>query len=647
MDDDSKERVREAVDIVDLVGQYVSLRRAGRNMVGRCPWHDDQKPSLTVDPVRQTFKCWVCDIGGDVFAFLMRMENMTFPEALETLAGKVGVTIPKRKERKVYTAPVAGEAEKAEVEKTTLYSALGWIRDQYHNELLTSKEAANARIYLKDRGIGKAEVERFKIGYAPLSPEWIKTKLKGSVERMQVLELAGNLARGEQKGDRKPQELFYDRFRGRLLFPIIDAQDRVVAFGGRLLPHTMLKSTSKYVNSPETPIFSKQRMLYGLDLARHSMRDSKRALIMEGYTDVIVAHKHGFTDAVACLGTALGEEHIKVLKRYVDKMILVLDGDAAGQKRSREILELFVAQGADVEILTLPEGADPAEFLEREGSAAFQAMIESKSVNALEFAVRTAKRDVKDANDIIGMTRAMDSVLEVLAVAPVSKIGGDPVGLRVDQTTQQISAWFGSSKEAVDRRLSEIRESRKAGRRAAPVAEEEKDEIWTDPKLFPDILERRLLGLWIVDPTTGPIMFEYVTPEQCKSPITRRVYAVVRAFVDAGQVPNFDRLMLAFDDPQMKNFLIDLDDEAKKMLKMEPAYENDEPYLDRKRRDAEVDELIKGFDIRDKKRNLISSVHQFKSDELTMDEKTELLLRLQDSIKQRCGISLREPGQEG
>ncbi len=361
-DDSVKERIREATDIVELVSQYVPLRRSGRNYVGRCPWHDDSKPSLQVNPQRQSFKCWVCDIGGDVFSFVMKVENVEFREALEILADKAGITLPKKQQRILLPQTVTPQTEitgddadlpQQEISRQSLFKATEWLANQYHQALLHSAEAEGARTYLADRNIEAKDIEKFQLGYAPMEFDWLAEKVKRHPQRLQILALVGNLVQKNLEDDRLDSRVScYDRFRGRVLFPIRDTQNRVVAFGGRVIPNSALTSPAKYVNSPETPLFSKHRMLYGLDIARHKMSETRRALIMEGYTDTIIAHKFGFGDAVAVLGTALGAEHIRILKRYVDKMILVLDGDEAGRKRADQVLELFVAQGVDMSVLT-------------------------------------------------------------------------------------------------------------------------------------------------------------------------------------------------------------------------------------------------------------------------------------------------------
>ena len=368
---DAKEQVRQAIDIVDLLGKYnLQLRRQGRGYVTHCPWHDDTRPSLQVNPERQSWKCWPCDIGGDIFSFVMKMEGVDFPEALAMLADRAGIKLQKPSRgdgpsasgaRRRVPAPRAGG-----IDKRTLYKAAAWVERQYHECLLHSPEAEPARKYFQDRGITAESIERFQLGFAPLDRDWILKQAggrTGTPSRAKVLETIGVLRRSSAGGS------LYDLFRGRGLFAIRDAQGRPVGMGGRLLPGVETFLPGKYVNSPETPLFRKSHLLYGLDLAKEAIHKSKSktALVMEGYTDVIIAHQFGFNNAVAVLGVALGETHIKILKRFVDRIILVLDGDEAGQKRANEVLELFVAQQVDLRILTLPDDLDPCDFLQQRG----------------------------------------------------------------------------------------------------------------------------------------------------------------------------------------------------------------------------------------------------------------------------------------
>lgn len=355
-----KERVKQAVDIVDLVGGYMSLRREGRNFVGLCPWHDDRRPSMQVNPERQTFKCWVCNLGGDVFSFVMQREGVTFPEALAMLAERAGIQLEERRPSSYRgagshsggpstadwmpddsdyipdldeeAAAIRDEANGGDgqygpqqsrpaatvLDKPTLFKAMAWAVNEFHQYLLTAEDAEPARCYLRDRGISEDSIARFQLGYAPDRWDWMVDRVKHKPSAIAALEKIGVLGRSERGKT-------YDRFKGRVLFPIRDMQGRPIALGGRILPELAKaqansdRPPAKYINSPETPLFSKNREFYALDLAREPIARLKRVLIMEGYTDVILAHQSGFPYAVAVLGTALGENHVRRL-RFADSV---------------------------------------------------------------------------------------------------------------------------------------------------------------------------------------------------------------------------------------------------------------------------------------------------------------------------------------
>ncbi len=386
---DDKERVRQAIDIVDLVGSYLQLRREGRGYKALCPWHDDTRPSLQVNPERQSFKCWVCDIGGDIFSFMMKMENVEFPEALSMLADRAGIQLTPYR-----SGDAAGGASPTALagspdDKRTLYQAAAWAEQQFHECLLKSPDGEGARRYLSERGIDEESIRRFHLGFAPDRWDWlIQRSLKPNISP-KVLERIGLLVRRDTGGH-------YDRFKGRVLFSIRDPQGRPIAVGGRILPEAAATNPAKYINSPESPLFSKSNMLFGLDLAREAITKSRVAIVMEGYTDCIVARQFGFENVVAVLGTALGdrrgptgEGHIQLLRRFADTIILVLDGDEAGRKRTHEILSLFVAEQVDLRIVTLPDDLDPCDFLLAHGADAFRTHLET-AVDGLEHAFRMA-----------------------------------------------------------------------------------------------------------------------------------------------------------------------------------------------------------------------------------------------------------------
>src|SRR6185503_951964 len=376
------DEIRAGVDVVELVGRFVNLRKAGQNYKGLCPFHGEKTPSFMVNPRKGIFHCFGCGVGGDAFGFLMRQDRLTFPEAVRALARQAGVALPEER------GPRQGESGREE-----LYRAME-LAASFYSERLWTVGGERARKYLDERGIAAEVARRFGLGWAPEGWETLPDALRSSGINDDTLLAAGlRIARENKPGA-------YDRFRGRLLFPIRDLQGRVVALGGRAFGDEQ----PKYLNSPETPLYTKGNVLYAADLARETIRERNRALIVEGYIDCLMAHQYGFTETVAALGTAFTGAQLGVLRRYCDEVITFFDADAAGQKaaeRAEELLEptgggmawgvnragAFDSTGAlRVKVALLPAGHDPDTFLRAQGAAAFTERIgQARSLLAYAF----------------------------------------------------------------------------------------------------------------------------------------------------------------------------------------------------------------------------------------------------------------------
>jgi DNA primase len=361
------DEVRAAVDIVDLVGRYVSLKKAGVNWKGLCPFHGEKTPSFTVNPRKGIFHCFGCGVGGDAFGFVMRQDKLAFPEAVRALAKTAGIALPED------TVRHAGDSPRED-----LLRAMD-LASRFYADALWGAAGARAREYLDRRGVDPELARRFTLGYAPEGWDALLTFMRGERLGAEVLEKAGLVIPRQSGGG------FYDRFRGRLIFTIRDLQGRPVAFGGRAFGDEQ----PKYLNSPETPLYSKGQLLYAADQARPAIQEKNRALLVEGYVDCLMAHQFGFTETVAALGTAFTAAQLGLLRRYCEEVVTFFDADAAGQKaaeRAEELLEstaygggwdvnrsgAFVASGAlRMKVALLPTGHDPDTFLRAEGATAF------------------------------------------------------------------------------------------------------------------------------------------------------------------------------------------------------------------------------------------------------------------------------------
>ncbi len=551
---DAKEQVRQAIDIVDLVGSHVSLRRQGRGYVAICPWHEDSRPSLSVNPQRQSFKCWVCDIGGDIFSFVMRAEGVEFREALEMLAERAGIQLGPSKQ---------GEQENSEFQRRRLFEAVAWTAQQFHLCLREAPEAEPARAYLADRGISDESIQRFQIGFAPAEWDWLLGRARSTEWSPAVLERVGLAIR------RESGEGLYDRFRGRLIFPINDAQSRPIAFGGRVLPGVGDDSPAKYINSPETPLFSKSNQLYALDLARDAIAKEKNIAVMEGYTDVIMAHQHGIANAVAVLGTALGERHVPVIRRFTDSITLVLDGDTAGQSRTMQILDdllaLFVTHEVDLKILTLPQGTDPCDVIASQGSEAFRHML-SQAVDAIEHKIIAVTNGLAANPGTHRSTQAVEEILSTLARALPAKAGASSTFLlREQQVLTQLARKFGMSEEPLRTRLVALRRQQASRRRDSRAVDESEVPVVRSATVSP--WERELLELLVSHPEVIASLATKMAPEDIPGEDCRRLYArVLQSFQDTGEPMSFDRLLLETDDETAKSLLVDCDERGQEKL---------------------------------------------------------------------------------
>jgi len=352
--EEARERVRDATDIVQLIGERVQLRRAGRSYKGLCPFHTEKTPSFTVTPDRQIWHCFGCSKGGDVFAFVMEAEKVTFPEALRLLADRAGIELPKQDR--------GGRDEAFD----KLYQANALARDFYRASF-ASDSAKKARGYVASRGFEEPWLSRFDVGWAPEGWDALGKAL-AKLLPADVLEQAGLLVR---RGDGSGH---YDRFRNRVLFPVATGSGTIAGFGGRAIAEG---DEPKYLNSPETPVFRKGRLLYGLTVARAGMRETGEAIVSEGYLDVMRLHACGFTNAVSTCGTALTPDQARLLARLHVRVLLLYDGDDAGVRAAERGLDPLLEAGVDVRVLLLPGGEDPDSFLRQEGAGPLRERMES------------------------------------------------------------------------------------------------------------------------------------------------------------------------------------------------------------------------------------------------------------------------------
>lgn len=393
------DEIRSRTDLVQVIGQTVTLKRQGRSWVGVCPFHNDRKPSFHVVPDKGIFHCFPCGASGDVFAFLMRAKGLSFVEAVKELAGPAGIPIEERE--------LSPQERQRIAVKQDLYGVVEEACAFYHNLLMTSPEGEPGRAYLAQRGVSTETALAYKLGYAP--PGW--DTLAGNLQRKRVPAAlaiqAGVLKRSERTGGA------YDVFRNRLVFPVLDERGRPVAFGGRLLPGK--DDGPKYLNSPESPVYDKSRTLYGLSWGRTAIQRTGRVILVEGYFDAVSLWQAGFHEAVATCGTALTPEHAEQIRRMARTAIALFDGDEAGLRAATRSMGLFLDAGVEARRLELGDCKDPDEFVQKHGAAAFEALL-AKSEPLVELVIRRAIEG--EGASAQGRARALANVAPVLRRLP-------------------------------------------------------------------------------------------------------------------------------------------------------------------------------------------------------------------------------------
>jgi len=379
------EDIKSRIDIIDLISEYVQLKRAGQNWKGLCPFHAEKTPSFTVSQAKQMFHCFGCSTGGDIFAFVMKHEHLSFQEALALLARKSGVALPD-----------AGSFRKTSERDEKVRSVLHETCDYFSGQLSRSEKASS---YVKGRGIIPDLIERFRIGYAPEGWQNLLRYLRAKGFRDQEILEAG-LAVSGNKGP-------YDMFRNRVIFPITNMSGTVVAFGGRAFDD----ATPKYLNSPETAVFRKSETLYGLYQAKESIRHESRVLIAEGYMDVVICHQYGFRNVVAPLGTSLTAAHIRKLRTLADRAVLVFDGDAAGKAAAKRVLPIICQNNLAASVLLLPDQEDPDSYLKKHGDAAFSQLLQSaQGMIGFLFSVNKGTK-LETVREVLGLIASIGDLL--------------------------------------------------------------------------------------------------------------------------------------------------------------------------------------------------------------------------------------------
>lgn len=517
--DEKIQEVRDATDIAEVVSQYVTLKKRGRSYLGLCPFHQEKTPSFSVDPVRGFYHCFGCGMGGNVFSFVMEMEKVSFPEAVRTLAEKAGIEIPIEQQ---------DPEEAREIEQ--LYYANQLAAQFFETCLYETQAGKRAQSYLQDRGFPENVIRKFKIGYAP--NRWDGLLQMAAREKFPVQGLLNaGLVLTRQNG-----QGHYDRFRGRLMFPILNPSNRVVAFGGRIL--TQDKQSPKYMNSPETAIYHKSNMLFGMPLAKSSIQQKDQVLLVEGYTDVMRLHQFGFENSVATSGTALTQEQARLLFRFTRNVILVYDGDSAGLAAALRGMDVLVEQGLSVQVVALSGGEDPDSYLKKFGADSFgEQLAQAKNMVDFHMDYRRKSGQYKNARQKADM---VNDLLESL-----SKIK-DPVERNI--LIHEMAEKVGVTEAVV---MEQLRKHKSLSTKETTPAE---------TNAFQGLInaEQGLLYFMISDlaKTRLPVIFEQVGAAQFHGDEARKLFEIVFTRLQKGlSIHSKEILVQHGSDPDLMAFI--------------------------------------------------------------------------------------------
>ncbi|MEK7540462.1 MAG: DNA primase [Patescibacteria group bacterium] len=497
------EEIKQKLDLLDVVGEYVKLTKSGRNHKGLCPFHSEKSPSFMVNQDKQIFHCFGCNKGGDVFTFIGEIEGLDFPETLRLLAQKAGVTL--RRQNPAW-----------QNQKTKWMDLLRLAADFYHLSLVKSHEGERARKYLDGRFLTSEVIEQWNMGYS--SEQWDTLlqfmKRKGFAEK--DLETLGLVVRRESGTG------YYDRFRGRIMFPIQDMHGQVIGFGGRIVQ--ALENTAKYINSPQTPVYNKSEVLYGIYQAKEHIRKAGVVIVVEGYMDVIGCHLAGFKNVVASSGTALTEEQVRQLKRYAPTVILSFDQDAAGEAAAWRGIEVALAQGMNVRVLTVPFGKDPDEACHADPQAFAQAIKEAEPV--MDYYFSSAVKCNSPAT-VEGKKALAQTLLPFISRLPDT----------VEQIhyTQKLADLIHVPEEVLRARLVPVKKtastpvSQAAARLQTPV------QVTTPADRF-TLVSERILALLLTHPRLLPQAKLDLLPEFMVTPEQQTLYTAIISWYDRGQL---------------------------------------------------------------------------------------------------------------
>jgi len=527
-------QVQQANDIVDVIGEHISLKKKGREMVGMCPFHDDHRPSLNVSSVKQIFKCFACGAGGDVFKFVQMRENLTFPQAIQRLAERAGIKLkPTRRAKDKGQTQMPSE----DIDPNKLAKVNAWAAKYFQQNLKDEKKGKYARDYIAQRQINPESVKKWQLGLALNSSDDLLSSAKTNKVPAKLLEQSGLIT-----------ALHQDKFVNRLMFTITDVSSRVIGFGGRTLDET----GAKYINSPTTPLFDKSNSLYGLEQARHQIVSTGTAVIVEGYTDCIMAHQFGCNNVVATLGTSFTAGHGRILRRYAKKVILLFDSDVAGIEAANRALDVCLSQRIDIRLASVPEGKDPCDFLLATGKEQFEQLL-NDAVDVLQFKWNRLIASFGSDDTLAGKRLAIEEYLQTIATALWA---GNVPPIDRGLIVNQISKIIGLDGKQINAELN--RRLRQAQRAASYNAENQKAQpIDYGQGLFATA-QREVLEVLLNEPKLFEIVKQKITADLFDVPILRQAAAILFETLNTNIDASLSQILAGTESVELGKSLVEL-----------------------------------------------------------------------------------------
>ena len=536
-------RIQQATDIVDVISEHLSLDKKGKEYVGVCPFHQDHRPSMYVSPVKQIFKCFACGAGGDAFKFIQLRENLSFPAAVERLADRAGIKLERIERR----APASADGGGQGYEPKYLAKVNNWAKTLWTKNLQDDRAGLAAREYISERQISSESAAEWSLGFA--IDGWSDLLDKGKADKVpgKLMLEAGLIVAGENNR-------FYDKFRNRLMFPIVDVTGRVVAFGGR----TLGNDPAKYMNSPATELFDKSNALYGIDKARHEIVSTGTAVIVEGYTDVMMCHQFGCRNVVATLGTSFTNGHARMLRRYAKRIVLVFDNDVAGTEAANRAIEVCLSQQIDIKIAFVAEGKDPCDFLLSSGADAFKGLVEN-ATDVMEFKWQRLVDGLEGSDNLTDRRSAMEDYLRTVATAMK---GGHVDAIAKGLIVSKLSSIMGLKGQEINRELVRLAGRQNRGSSSYAVRNQKVVSVDLGKGYFARA-QREILEVLLNEPKLFDKVSGRVVDEVFNVPILREIAGVLFTALAAGERLSMAQLLGRLESVECGPAVLELEEAGK------------------------------------------------------------------------------------